>query len=585
VLYAGTGSPTIVNGDDSNTAGTATGVTIAGGLGNSATANLSTIAGGENNTVTGFASSIVGGRGGKITGTNSVIGNGGYGNGFNCFNFLSTATPNPSDGQCFNEINANASFVGSGVFNVITSSAIESGIVGGSANRIAGAKGFIGGGVLNSIEQTDGAATPTANTSSVIVGGRNNIIRNSSAAIVAGTNNVASGNRSFVGAGSGNLASGDRSVIVGGGAEVAACWNRVTGLFDFACNNAAAGRRNFVGGGIQNTTSGNESVVAGGGGNEAIANLSFVGGGSANRASGDRSVVVGGGSFSISSCFNPATLLNDAPCQNNASGELSFVGGGLANNASGRQSTIVGGSSNVASAERAFVGGGVVNYATGLGGTVPGGRANTASGAYSFAAGRGAWTTSAATATDFPTATNYFGAFVWADTPDDGTGATPAATQLFRATANNQFSARARGGVVFNVNNVTVASSAADAGKCELLPGGSPSWSCTSDRNTKEAFAVISPRDVLNKVVSMPLMSWQYKGVQRRHLSPMAQDFWNAFGFGADDKSITSSDVSGVALAAVQGVNQKLNAEVAALKQKNDALARELAAIKKRLGM
>jgi hypothetical protein len=38
----------------------------------------------------------------------------------------------------------------------------------------------------------------------------------------------------------------------------------------------------------------------------------------------------------------------------------------------------------------------------------------------------------------------------------------------------------------------------------------------------------------------------------------MAQDFYAAFGIGPDDKHITVVDESGVALAAIQGLNQKL---------------------------
>lgn len=38
----------------------------------------------------------------------------------------------------------------------------------------------------------------------------------------------------------------------------------------------------------------------------------------------------------------------------------------------------------------------------------------------------------------------------------------------------------------------------------------------------------------------------------------MAQDFYAAFGVGGDDKSISASDISGVALAAIQGLHRKL---------------------------
>ena len=39
----------------------------------------------------------------------------------------------------------------------------------------------------------------------------------------------------------------------------------------------------------------------------------------------------------------------------------------------------------------------------------------------------------------------------------------------------------------------------------------------------------------------------------------MAQDFYAAFNVGMDDKHISMVDADGVALAAIQGLNQKLN--------------------------
>jgi hypothetical protein len=40
--------------------------------------------------------------------------------------------------------------------------------------------------------------------------------------------------------------------------------------------------------------------------------------------------------------------------------------------------------------------------------------------------------------------------------------------------------------------------------------------------------------------------------LSRRHIGPMAQDFYSAFGL--DDKRITTIDEGGVALAAIQGL-------------------------------
>jgi len=70
----------------------------------------------------------------------------------------------------------------------------------------------------------------------------------------------------------------------------------------------------------------------------------------------------------------------------------------------------------------------------------------------------------------------------------------------------------------------------------------------------------------------------------------MAQDFYAAFGVGADDRHITSIDEDGVALAAVKALaareradrlradveNSGLRARVASLVAQNEAFARRL---------
>jgi hypothetical protein len=59
----------------------------------------------------------------------------------------------------------------------------------------------------------------------------------------------------------------------------------------------------------------------------------------------------------------------------------------------------------------------------------------------------------------------------------------------------------------------------------------------------------------------------------------MAQDFHAAFGLGTDERHIATVDADGVALAAIQGLNQKLEATRA----ENAELRQELAAIKSQL--
>ena len=49
----------------------------------------------------------------------------------------------------------------------------------------------------------------------------------------------------------------------------------------------------------------------------------------------------------------------------------------------------------------------------------------------------------------------------------------------------------------------------------------------------------------------------------------MAQDFHAAFGVGPDDKHIATVDADGVALAAIQGLNAKVEAQKGQLEQKH----------------
>ena len=82
--------------------------------------------------------------------------------------------------------------------------------------------------------------------------------------------------------------------------------------------------------------------------------------------------------------------------------------------------------------------------------------------------------------------------------------------------------------------------------------------SLSSDRNKKANFAAVNAREVLGRVVSLPITTWNYlsEGPSVRHVGPMAQDFQAAFGVGDDDTHIHLVDANGVALAAIQGLYQ-----------------------------
>ncbi len=93
----------------------------------------------------------------------------------------------------------------------------------------------------------------------------------------------------------------------------------------------------------------------------------------------------------------------------------------------------------------------------------------------------------------------------------------------------------------------------------------------SSSRELKTDFSLLDGQEILSRLAGIPMMSWRYKteAGEVRHLGPMAEDFYAAFGVGPDAQHITSIDADGVALAAIQGLYataQEKDAEIEELK-------------------
>lgn len=114
-----------------------------------------------------------------------------------------------------------------------------------------------------------------------------------------------------------------------------------------------------------------------------------------------------------------------------------------------------------------------------------------------------------------------------------------------------------------------------------LTPGGV--WTNASDENLKENFQPVDGDAILEKIDELPISQWNYKveNDQVTHIGPTAQDFQAVFGLGGDDKTISTIDPAGVALAAIKALNEKskkvdeLEAKVAELTKLVEKLANE----------
>jgi hypothetical protein len=94
-----------------------------------------------------------------------------------------------------------------------------------------------------------------------------------------------------------------------------------------------------------------------------------------------------------------------------------------------------------------------------------------------------------------------------------------------------------------------------------LIVGAQPGTG--SDRNIKTDFTKVNSQDILARLVALPISGWRYTNEVTgiRHVGPMAQDFRSAFGLGHGDKLIEFVDAQGVAMAAIQGLNEKVETE------------------------
>jgi hypothetical protein len=245
------------------------------------------------------------------------------------------------------------------------------------------------------------------------------------------------------------------------------------------------------------------------------------------------------------------------------------VGGGIGNTASGYSSTVAGGGANIATGNWSTVGGGSVNRAYGHRSTVAGGADNVAAGDHSWAGGRRAKTHSAGA-----TPVDHAGAFAWADS----------ANFDFNTIAADEFAVRSAGGVRFVT---AIDGTGTPTWTCGVSGGAGGSWGCTSDRDAKTDLVALDGAATLERLAALPVYQWTAKDDPRRtaHAGPTAQDFMAAFGLGDNDRMIGFADAQGVALAAIQGLNSKLEERLAERDARIQRQEQEIAVLKRAVEM
>lgn len=102
-----------------------------------------------------------------------------------------------------------------------------------------------------------------------------------------------------------------------------------------------------------------------------------------------------------------------------------------------------------------------------------------------------------------------------------------------------------------------------------------------SSRHSKGNLLAVAGDQVLAKLAELPLWTWNYLSANEtdRHIGPVAEDFYRTFGFGTSERSLSPSDVAGVALAASQALQQEIEERDQRIEELEARLARIEAAL------
>ena len=385
-----------------------------------------------------------------------------------------------------------------------------------------------------------------------------------------------------------NLAAGHYATVLGGIANVASGYDAAAmGLGVTASGSSSVAMNHLTTASGDFSTAMGESTTASG--------LSATAMGQATLASGGHSTALGQSttaSGAVSTALGFGTIASNSFSV--AMGN-STISGGFASTAMGQATIASGGTSTAMGYNTMAIG----NYSTAMGyATTAGGFYTTAMGFGSISSGNGS------TAMGYSSSASNVGSTALGQ-GDSATGYASTAMGFY-STASGDYSvamgqyARAGGSGSFAWNgfpnpslvqgansfgvygahglNVDYYSQRADGGGNrwfyvgDNFPGStiltwtgasltdSGVWANASDKHRKTDFAAADSEAVLEKLAALPVQQWRYTNepVTVKHLGPTAQDFMATFQLGTDDRTIGTVDESGVALAAIQGLNEKV---------------------------
>lgn len=122
-----------------------------------------------------------------------------------------------------------------------------------------------------------------------------------------------------------------------------------------------------------------------------------------------------------------------------------------------------------------------------------------------------------------------------------------------------------------------------------IIPNGTvtaTNFVTSSSHTVKKDFEKVDADAVMDKLQQLEVTKWRYKDpqVKGQHIGPMAEEFYQLFELGPDERHVSGTDMASVALIAVKELQKKSDrfaSETTMLKAENADLKQRLLALEK----
>lgn len=125
-------------------------------------------------------------------------------------------------------------------------------------------------------------------------------------------------------------------------------------------------------------------------------------------------------------------------------------------------------------------------------------------------------------------------------------------------------------GLGLGTNDATHPIEVGTANGAHVTSGGT--WTNGSSRTFKDRKQALDAKEMFDKMMQLDVEGWYYKDTDEYHIGPYAEDFYDLFGTGTDNRYLSSLDTSGLALISLQYLGDEVEDLRATVEDQQDMI-------------